>query len=240
MKILSLDCATQSATCAILDDNNVLGEITFNLKKQHSQILMPMIDDLFKNTQMSIGDIDAFVASKGPGSFTGLRIGMATIKGLSQGSKKPFVTVSTLDSLAYNLAYTDGIICPILDALRDNVYTALYSFHNLDDINDISLNRISDYVNISIDELITMLKDKNCNITFVGDGVQKFKEKLLENLPNIRFAPTHLNLAKASSLGELGLKLLNSGVQDDIYGAIPIYLRKPQAEREYEEKMRQK
>ena len=234
MKILSLDTATQAATCAILDDDKVLGEITFNFKKQHSQILMPMIDDLFKNTQMSIGDIDAFVASKGPGSFTGLRIGMATVKGLSQGSKKPFVCVSTLDSLAYNLAYTSGIICPILDALRDNVYTALYNFDNNE------LNQTLDYVNISIDELINKLKDKDCNITFVGDGVPKFKEKLIANLPNISFAPAHLNLAKASSLGELGLKLLASGVTDDIYGAIPIYLRKPQAEREYEEKMRQK
>ncbi|WP_298839212.1 tRNA (adenosine(37)-N6)-threonylcarbamoyltransferase complex dimerization subunit type 1 TsaB [Clostridium sp.] len=234
MKILSLDTATQSATCAILDDSKILGEITFNYKKQHSQILMPIIDELFKNTQMSIDDIDAFVASKGPGSFTGLRIGMATIKGLSQGSNKPFVTVSTLDSLAYNLAYTDGIICPILDALRDNVYTALYTFK------DCELNRISDYINISVDELVNMLKDKDCNISFVGDGTIKFKEKLLANLPKVSFAPDHLNLAKASSLGELGLKLLNNGTFDDIYASVPIYLRKPQAEREYEEKMRQK
>ncbi|HEY8803575.1 MAG TPA: tRNA (adenosine(37)-N6)-threonylcarbamoyltransferase complex dimerization subunit type 1 TsaB [Clostridium sp.] len=233
MKILSLDSATQSATCAILDDNKVLGEITFNYKKQHSQILMPIIDELFSNTEMSIGDIDAFVASKGPGSFTGLRIGMATIKGLSQGTKKPFVTVSTLDSLAYNLAYTDGIICPILDALRDNVYTALYTFENCE------LKRISDYVNISIDELISMLKEKDCNISFVGDGTTKFKEKLIANLPMSRFAPGHLNLAKATSLGELGLKLLSNGIFDDLYASVPIYLRKPQAEREYEEKMRQ-
>ena len=138
---------------------------------------MPIIDELFKNTGMSISDIDAFVASKGPGSFTGLRIGLSTIKGLSQGSRKPFVTVSTLDSLAYNLAYTDGIICPILDALRDNVYTALYTFNNCE------LNRISDYINISIDELINMLKDKNCSISFVGDGVPKFKEKLIAHFP---------------------------------------------------------
>jgi len=233
MKILSIDSATQSATCAILEDNKVLAEITFNYKKQHSQILMPIIDQLFKNTEMSIGDIDAFVASKGPGSFTGLRIGMATIKGLSQGTKKPFVTVSTLDSLAYNLAYTEGIICPILDALRDNVYTALYTFNNCE------LNRISDYVNISIDELINMLKDKDCNISFVGDGTSKFKEKLETSLPKASFAPAHLNLAKASSLGELGLKLLSSGTFDDLYASVPIYLRKPQAEREYEEKMRQ-
>ena len=233
MKILSLDSATESATCAILDDNRILGEITFNYKKQHSVVLMPMIDELFNNTGMSIGDIDGFVASKGPGSFTGLRIGMATIKGLSQGTKKPFVTISTLDSLAYNLAYTSGIICPILDALRDNVYTALYTFDNYE------LIRTSDYMNISIDELINILKEKNCNITFVGDGTFKFKERLMSHLTQIGFAPAHLNLAKASSLGELGLKLLSKGIQDDIYGSVPIYLRKPQAEREYEEKMRQ-
>ena len=233
MKILSLDSATESATCAILDDDRILGEITFNYKKQHSLILMPMIDDLFNNTGMSISDIDAFVASKGPGSFTGLRIGMATIKGLSQGTEKPFVTVSTLDSLAYNLAYTDGIICPILDALRDNVYTALYTFNNCE------LIRISDYMNISIDELTNMLKEKDSNISFVGDGVPKFKEKLIANLPKVVFAPAHLNLAKASSLGELGLKLLSNGIKDDIYSSVPIYLRMPQAEREYEEKMRQ-
>ncbi|MBZ9606433.1 tRNA (adenosine(37)-N6)-threonylcarbamoyltransferase complex dimerization subunit type 1 TsaB [Clostridium estertheticum] len=233
MKILSLDSATQSATCAILDDNKVLGEITFNYKKQHSQILMPIIDELLKNTGINISDIDAFVASKGPGSFTGLRIGMATIKGLSQGSKKPFVTVSTLDSLAYNLAYTDGLICPLLDALRDNVYTALYTFNNYE------LTRISDYINISLDELINMLKEKNCNISFVGDGTFKFKEKLIANLPKANFAPAHLNLAKASSLGELGLNLLSNGTFDDIYSSVPIYLRQPQAEREYQEKMRQ-
>jgi len=234
MKILSIDSATESATCAILDDNKVLGEITFNYKKQHSQILMPIIDELFNNTGMNISDIDAFVASKGPGSFTGLRIGMATIKGLSQGTKKPFVTVSTLDSLAYNLAYTGGVICPILDALRDNVYTALYTFKNCE------LDRISDYVNISIDDLINTLAHKNCNISFVGDGVLKFKEKLIANLPNVIFAPAHLNLARATSLGELGLKLLSNGTFDDLYASVPIYLRKPQAEREYEEKMRQK
>ncbi len=234
MKILSVDSATESATCAILEDNNVLGEITFNYKKQHSLILMPIIHELFKNIDMNISDIDAFVISKGPGSFTGLRIGMATIKGLSQGSKKPFVTVSTLDSLAYNLAFTDGIICPILDALRDNVYTAFYTFNNQ------KLNRISDYMNISFDELIIMLKEKNCNISFVGDGVSKFKERLITHFPKSNFAPAHLNLAKASSLGELGLKLLSEGTFDNLYESVPIYLRKPQAQREYEEKVRLK
>lgn len=234
MKILSIDSATAAATCAILDDDNVFAEITYNYKKQHSTVLMPIIDELFNNVGMSINDIDAFVASKGPGSFTGLRIGLSTIKGLSQGTGKPFVTVSTLDSLAYNLAYTDGIICPILDALRDNVYTALFTFNNNE------LNRISDYINISIDDLINMLKEKNCSISFVGDGVPKFKEKLIAHLPKAIFAPAHLNIARASSLGELGLKLLSKGTFDDLYATVPIYLRLPQAEREYEEKMRQR
>lgn len=231
MKVLSIDSATAAATCAILDDDNVLGEITYNYKKQHSLILLPIIDELFNNVGMTISDIDGFVASKGPGSFTGLRIGLATIKGLSQGSKKPFVTVSTLDSLAYNLAYTDGIICPILDALRDNVYTALYTFNNY------KLSRMTDYMNISIDELINILKEKNCSISFVGDGVPKFREKLIAHLPAIGFAPAHLNLAKASSLGELGLQLLAKGKFDDLYASVPIYLRLPQAVREYAEKM---
>ena len=118
MKILSIDSSTECASCAVLEDSKLLGEINFNNKKQHSIILMPMVDNLLKNLQLSVTDLDGFVVSKGPGSFTGLRIGMSMIKGLSQGTKKPFVSVSSLDALAYNMAYSQGIVCPILDALR--------------------------------------------------------------------------------------------------------------------------
>lgn len=229
MKILSIDSATESASCAVIDDDKLLGEITFNYKKQHSAILMPMIDTLLKNTELTLSDIDGFAISKGPGSFTGLRIGMATIKGFAQATKKPLICVSTLDALAYNLAYTPGIICPILDALRGNVYTALYKFEGE------SLVQISDYMVISIDELIELIDNKP--VTFIGDGIFKFKEKLASSLTSISFAPANLNLAKASSLGELGLKLLSKGISDDLYSAAPIYLRQSQAEREYEEKM---
>lgn len=231
MKVLSLDSATEAATCAILDDNKVLGEITFNYKKQHSVVLMPMIDTLLKNTGTDIKSIEGFVVSKGPGSFTGLRIGMATIKGLCQGTNKPFISISTLDALAYNLAYSKGLICPILDALRNNVYTAIYKF------NGSKLCRISDYMAISIDELISMLNKENCNVTFLGDAVSKFREKLSEKLNSVQFSPAHLNLVKASSLGELGMKLIENGQYDDIYTSAPIYLRKSQAEREYDKKM---
>lgn len=231
MKILSLDSSTESATCAILDDERLLGEITFNYKKQHSVILMSMIDSLLTSLSLNINDLDGFVVSKGPGSFTGLRIGISTIKGLSQGTKKPFIGVSSLDALAFNMAYTSGIICPILDALRNNVYTALYKF------TDGNLEIISDYMVISIDELIKLLNSKNMPVCFIGDAVPKFKEKLSTSIASSSYAPVHLNLVKASSLGELGLTLLKENKQDDLYSFSPVYIRKSQAEREYENKL---
>ncbi|NEZ46779.1 tRNA (adenosine(37)-N6)-threonylcarbamoyltransferase complex dimerization subunit type 1 TsaB [Clostridium niameyense] len=233
MKILSLDSATECATCSVLDENKLYGEISFNYKKQHSVILMTMIDTLLKNINCEISSIDGFVISKGPGSFTGLRIGAATIKGLAQGTKKPFVSVSSLDSLAYNLAYTPGIICPILDALRGNVYTALYTFENE------NLEKIMDHDVISIEDLTNILKSKQLPVTFIGDGIHKFKDFLINALKDttIRFAPNSLNITRSSSLGELGLNLLKQGIEDDIYTFAPLYIRKSQAEREYEKKM---
>ncbi|WP_270474224.1 tRNA (adenosine(37)-N6)-threonylcarbamoyltransferase complex dimerization subunit type 1 TsaB [Clostridium cochlearium] len=230
MKILSIDSATESATCAVLDDNKLLGEITFNYKKQHSVILMSIIDFLLNNLSLTIKDIDGFVVSKGPGSFTGLRIGASTIKGLSQGSKKPFVAISSLDALANNMAYTEGIICPILDALRNNVYTALYEYKND------NLKRITDISIKSINDLIEALSEFDCNITFIGDALPKLQNTIKDSLPNAHFAPTSLNVAKASSLAELGLQLLKSGYSDNIYNFSPIYIRKSQAEREYDKK----
>ena len=232
MKILSLDSATESASCALLDDEKLLGEITFNYKKQHSIITMPMIDSLLKNTGTDIKDIDGFVVSKGPGSFTGLRIGMATIKGLSQGLNKPLISISSLDALAHNLAFSEGIICPIMDALRNNVYTALYKFE------ENKLVRLSDYMAIHIDELLEELKKYDSKVIFIGDGTYKFKDYLVEKTEglNIGFAPTSLNLVKASSLGELGLNHLKNEEDENIFSIAPIYLRKSQAEREYEEK----
>lgn len=230
MKILSIDSSTQSASCAILDDDKLLGEITFNYKKHHSIILMPMIDALLKNTGLSINDIDGFACSNGPGSFTGLRIGMATAKGLSQANNKHYIGVSTLDALANNLAYTSGIICPIIDALRNNVYTALYSF------NKDKLVKHSDYKIINIDDLIEILSHKDETITFIGDALNKFKSKLCNSLDNVYTAPIHLNIASASSIGQLGMQRLKQNIYDDIFTCGPIYIQKSQAEREYEKR----
>lgn len=232
MKILCLDSATESATAAIIDEDKLLGEITFNYKKQHSTIMMPMVDSLLTSTDLSIEDIDGFVVSKGPGSFTGLRIGMATIKGLAQPTGKPFVAISTLDALANNLFFSTGVICPIMDALRGNVYTNFYRVCNG------SLETLGESEILSIEELINKLKNYNEPIHFIGDGTYKFKETLAENLSNVYFAPTHLNVVKASSLGEIGLRRLKNGEKEDVFTSAPIYLRPSQAEREYEEKLR--
>lgn len=233
MITLAIDSSSKAATAALFKDGVLLGEITLNNKKEHSVILMTIIEDLIKFNKLTIQDIDGYIVSKGPGSFTGLRIGMATIKGLSFGSNKPYVSVSSLDALAYSVANFDGIICPIMDALRNSVYTALYKFENN------NLEKIADYSALDLDELISLIKEKNEKVIFIGDGLDKYKDYLKENCPNCYFPPAHLNIVRASSLCELGSRLLEAGEYDDTNSG-PIYLKKSQAEREYEQRMQLK
>lgn len=231
MLVLSVDSSYSTATCALIKDDKILAEINLNDKKQHSIILMRLIDSILKEYEIDINDIDAFIISRGPGSFTGLRIGMATLKGLAFASKKPLISVSTLDALAYNSISFQGIICPIMDALRDNIYICLYKNEN---------NNLTPLIKeqcLNINELVTILKEQTLPIIFVGDGVAKHKEFLQENIPNSFFAPNHSNFPKASSVGELGIKKINDGVIENIDSINPIYLRKSQAEREYEKRM---
>lgn len=230
MIVLSIDSSSKVATVAILKDDVLLGEYILNDKREHSLILVPLIENLLKECNLTIDDIDGYVVSKGPGSFTGLRIGMATVKGMSFGNNKPYISISSLDALAYNLVSFNGIICPIMDALRENVYTALYKNNNN------NLEKIMDYTAMDIDKLVDLLKTKNEDVIFVGDGVYKHKQYICNNFPKSHFAPTHLNIIRASSLGELGLKLLKDGFSDDSNSS-PIYLKKPQAERELERRL---
>lgn len=230
MIVLSIDSSSKVATVAILKDDVLLGEYILNDKREHSVILVPLIENLLKECNLTIDDIDGYVVSKGPGSFTGLRIGMATIKGMSFGNNKPYISISSLDALAYNLISFNGIICPIMDALRENVYTALYKNNND------NLEKIMDYTAMDIDKLVDLLKTKNEDVIFVGDGVYKHKQYICDNFPKAHFAPTHLNIIRASSLGELGLQLLKDGFCDDSNSS-PIYLKKPQAERELERRL---
>ncbi|MPQ43560.1 tRNA (adenosine(37)-N6)-threonylcarbamoyltransferase complex dimerization subunit type 1 TsaB [Clostridium tarantellae] len=231
MIVLGVDSSSSTATCALISEKGVLGEINLNDKKQHSVLIMDMIDRLLKDCNLTIKDIDGFAISEGPGSFTGLRIGMATLKGLSFGTNKPCVSISSLKGLAYNVINFTGIICPIIDALRNNVYTCLYKFENGE------LISLTDSDCLSLDELIELLQEKDEPIMFLGDGVQKHKQTLSEKVRNTYFAPITSNYPKASSICSLALPLLQEGFFNDLNTMAPIYLRKSQAEREYEQRM---
>lgn len=233
MIVLAIDSSSKVAAAALIKDGKLLSEITLNDKREHSVILMSLIEDLLKDNDLTINDIDGYVVSKGPGSFTGLRIGMATVKGLSFGSNKPYVSVSSLDALALSVSNFDGIICPIMDALRNSVYTSLYKTSGG------KLEKLIDYAALDLNELIELIKSKNEKVIFIGDGLDKYKDYLIENCPNCYFPPSHLNIVRASSLGELGYELLQNNIFDDPNSA-PFYLKKPQAEREYEQRMQLK
>lgn len=233
MIVLSMDSSSLVTTVALLRDEHILGEYTINFKREHSVILMEKVEELLKDCNVDITEVDAFVVSKGPGSFTGLRIGMATVKGLSMGTNKPYVSISSLDALAYSLITFDGIICPIMDALRDSVFTCLYKNDNG------KLQKITEYDALSLEELVELLKSKGEKVIFTGDGVFKHKDYFKEHLPQAQFAPNHLSIIKASSLGELGMMELKNGIFDDINSS-PLYLKKPQAERELEQRLAMK
>ncbi|WP_297630295.1 tRNA (adenosine(37)-N6)-threonylcarbamoyltransferase complex dimerization subunit type 1 TsaB [uncultured Clostridium sp.] len=230
MLILSVDSSSKCATCALVDDNGIVSEYTLNNMREHSVLMMPMIERILEDSNKTIDDIDGFVVSKGPGSFTGLRIGMATIKGLSFGSNKPYISISSLDGLALSVGSFDGIICPIMDALRDTVYTSFYKFNNG------KLQKLLDYTSLSLEELKEELNSRNEKVIFIGDGVFKHKTFLEENISNAVFASNSVNVVRASTIGELGLELLKKDIHDDENSA-PLYLKQPQAVRELNQRL---
>lgn len=231
MRILAIDSSCSCASCAILNDDKLEAEIYLNHKLQHSIILFPMIEKIIKMVDLTIEDIDGIGVSGGPGSFTGLRIGVSTAKGIAQGGNKKFVAISGLEAMAFQQGAFEGIICPLMDALRDNVYTAFYKWDNG------CLNKVYDYNAIHIDEVIEELIKRNEKVMFCGDAVPIHKDLIIQKLKgNAYFAPKALSMPRASAIGELALIKFNNGIEDSIYTFSPIYLRKSQAEREYEKK----
>lgn len=229
MRILALDTSSQVASATVVDEEKILGEAILNLNKQHSTMLIPMIDNLLSSLDNDIKDMDCIACASGPGSFTGLRIGAATAKGLCHGAGKPLIGIPTLDGLAFNMAYSKGIICPIIDALRNNVYTALYRWE------EGNLKKFEDYMAIPIDELVEKIKAYNDDAVFLGDGVFVHRERLKEGLSSrAQFAPPHLVMQRASSTACLALKRFAANDMDNYLDFTPFYIRESQAEREYE------
>ena len=231
MRILALDSSGLVATVAILEDEQTLAEYTVNYKKTHSQTLLPMLDEIVKMIEFDLSTVDAIAVAGGPGSFTGLRIGAATAKGLGLALNKPLIHIPTVDGLAYNLYGNTGLICPIMDARRNQVYTGLYRFENGE------FQVVEEQMAISVQELIEKLIQYGEKVTFLGDGVPVYKEQLEKGLSvEYYFAPAHMNRQRATAVGALGMKYYQEGRMGSAMEHRPDYLRLSQAERERAEK----
>lgn len=232
MKILGIDGSGLVASVAIVEDNNLIGEYTTGYKKTHSQTLLPMLDELKKMVELDLNTIDAIAVAAGPGSFTGLRIASATAKGLGLSLGCPIVSVPTVDAIAFNMWGASGIICPILDARRGQVYTGIYDFSE-----DGQFNVIKEQCALDFHEIADEINKIGRPVTFLGDGVPVFEE-LISSVIEVpfRFVPAHLNRQHASSVAALGAIYYENGDLEPAADHRPEYLRLSQAERERMEK----
>lgn len=229
MKILALDSSGLVASVALVEDDTLVAEYTMNYKKTHSQTLLPMLDEIKKAVELDLETLDAIAVAAGPGSFTGLRIGSATAKGLGLALNKPLIGVPTLEALAYNLYDTapGTLVCPIMDARRKQVYTGVYAFENH------NLITIKDQAALPMDELIRELNSLERPVIFFGDGVPVFRDMIAERCQvPYSFAPAHLNRQRAGAVAALGAVYYKEGRTQRPEEHQPEYLRVSQAERE--------
>lgn len=267
MKILGLDSSGLVAGVAVVEDGILLAEYNVNYKKTHSQTLLPMLDEVRKMLELDMDTIDAIAVASGPGSFTGLRIGSATAKGMGLALDKPIVEVPTLEGLAYNLCGTQARVCPLMDARRNQVYTAVYEFVPKDkrsvpwDKENAPSDRemiVSDKLPVlrvvepqgamDIEELLAKLneygeKSPECHkqrpVIFLGDGVSVYQRQIREKMriPYL-FAPANANRQRAGSIAALGEVYFRAGRTVSAAEHRPEYLRQSQAERELAQKER--
>ena len=227
MKILALDSSGLVASVAIITDDKMTAEYTVNYKKTHSQTLLPMLDEITKMVDLDLKEIDAIAVAAGPGSFTGLRIGSATAKGLALALAKSIINIPTVDGLAYNLFATDKLICPIMDAKRNQVYTGLYEFCGEE------FKVIVKQKAVSIEDILDEIEAMNREVIFLGDGVDVYKQIVCEKLKDkCFFAPPHLSKQRAGSIGALAGIYYEKGLIINSEDHQPEYLRLSQAERE--------
>ncbi len=218
MLIFGIDTCSAAATSALFDGEKLVAQTVINHKKTHSQKIMPQIDSLLSLSELNLSDVDVFASAVGPGSFTGVRIGVATVKGMAQAQNKPCVAVSTLEALAYPFAHFNGIVCPILDARRGQVYNALFE----------NGKRLCPDRALALSELLTELKDKP--VMFLGDGAIPYKEEILSAKPDAVFAPKVLNMNLAGNVCEIAYKKYNKGEAVTASELLPSYIRLSQAE----------
>ncbi len=229
MKVLGLDTSTLMTSCAVIDDNKLIGEFSLSQDMSHSEKLVPMVEELLASLDLKLKDIDLFAASQGPGSFTGLRIGLATIKAFAHITDKPLVGVSTLEGLAFNLPF-NKVVVPMIDARRQRVYTGIYTWEGD------NLQTILEPCIMEVEKLLEELKSYD-DIVVNGDGAIVFREEIKSALANkVRFSSIGLNMPKASSVCELARIKYENGQRDDYFNLAPDYLIETQAQRELDER----
>lgn len=233
MRILAIDSSGMVASVALWEDDLILAEFSMNYKKTHSQTLLPMLEDVREMIELDMSTIDAIAVAAGPGSFTGLRIGSATAKGLGFALDKPIIPVPTVDGLAYNLYGTDKAVCPIMDARRNQTYTGLYTFVRNEKTETYDINVICEQCAVMIDDIIDRCNQYGKEVIFLGDGVPVFQNRIQEKMTvPFSFAPAHMNRQRAAAVASLGAKMYASGIFESAADHAPEYLRLSQAERE--------
>jgi len=236
MMVLAIESSGLVASAAIATPEKLVAEYTTNFKKTHSQTLLPMVDALLQMTGIRIQEMDAIAVSGGPGSFTGLRIGSATAKGFGLALGVPVISVPTVDSIAYNLCGVKGIVCPLMDARRNQTYTGLYTFDGdrmecIYPQKAMAIEEILEQIELKQYELEQM--GKNCGeVIFLGDGVPVFRSVIDEKLriPHT-YAPIHLSMQRAGALAALAIQYYQEGRYENAGEQKPEYLRLSQAER---------
>lgn len=227
MKILGIDSSGLVASAALIENDTLVAEYTVNFKKTHSQTLLPMLNEISTITELKLDSIDAIAVAAGPGSFTGLRIGSATAKGLGLALDKPIIGIPTVDGLAYNLYGCQDLICPLMDARRAQTYTGLYEFRSNEFIT------LREQCAVSIAEIIAEVNAIGRKVIFLGDGIMAFTQYIKEHCSvKYTFAPAHVNKQRAASVAALAQLYYVEGKQQSAREYKPIYLRLSQAERE--------
>lgn len=231
MKILAIDCTAGPASAAILEDGKILSSSYTNIGLTHSQTLIPMVNSVLEHAKIALEDIEFFAINAGPGSFTGVRIGVAALKGLTLFSGECIVPVSTLESMAYNYLGVSGcVVCGAMDARRKQVYTAQFSVGS-------SVKRLTEDSAIAIDTLGDQLQVLDKKVVLVGDGAALCYNTLQSKVKNLSLAPEQLRYQNAVSVARCAEEKIRNGYQPISSEALlPVYLRLPQAERELKKK----
>lgn len=236
MKLLGIESSGMTASVAVMEEGLLLGEYTIHHKKTHSQTLLPMMQEMCTQLELDLHSLDAIAVSAGPGSFTGLRIGSATAKGMGLALEKPLISVPTLEAMAMNAWGWPRLICPMMDARRQTVYTGLYRF----DPENGCMQTVLDQTCLSIEELAKRIQEENEEVLLLGDGADVY-EDLLGSCLQVKYvkAPAGMNRPRASSVCLCAAKRWEQGQVETAAQHRPDYLKESQAEREREKKIRE-